>query len=382
MGVFILVAVGGYLAKGVIFTKTFAIYFLIQSLLSFLLGQIIWKKIEKLKQNHMTDKYKEFRRTDTHLWSKGRFIFGVTFLFPFRLIAMTVVVSIYLFLIVVLTIGHDQSKPLKGIKGFLYRLTNRIFPRLALLAAGYFRMGYTKKEDYDYSKWLGKDYKNTQESKRDYAVSSTSNHSAWTDLFIVLIIQRGASFVSKEEIKSVPLFGRVGKALNTIFFERGSSKENKEKVLSQIQERQKETDENKGEGLILHIFGEGFTTNNSHILPFKKGVFSLGLPVKPIAIKYSSAYFSPAHDIIPMGLHFIFLLSQISNYCEATELPIFEPNEYLYKNHLKPGEEKWVPFSRAVRESIAETLQLPTSEATLSEKLACKDQYLGKAKAD
>lgn len=377
MGMILLTVIMGYLVKDILFTKYFLYYFIVQSLLCFLLGLKIWKKLQKMKANHMEDKFKEFRRTDIHLWKKTRFLLGVTFLFPFRLFAMIGIVSSFLFMIVVLTIGHDLTKPLTGIRGFLYRWTSVILPRLGVLAAGYFKIKWVKNTDYDYTKWLGKGYK-----VPDYAVCTTSNHSAWTDLFMIIINQKGSSFVSKEEIKKVPLFGRVGKALNTIFFERGSSKEVKERALKQIQDRQTQAKEENGGGLLLHIFGEGFTTNNTHILPFKKGAFSLGLPVKPIAIKYSSAYFNPSHDIIPMGVHFIVLLSQLSNYCEVTELPVFEPNDYLLKTHKKAGEEDWVPFARAVQESIADVLSLPLSDASLKDKMECKSVYEGKADKD
>lgn len=156
------------------------------------------------------------------------------------------------------------------------------------------------------------------------------------------------------------------------------SQEEKDQVLKKIEKRQKDLFKSEGVGLNLHIFAEGFTTNNTHILPFKRGVFSSLLPVRPIALKYSSAYFNPSHDVMPMSIHMIMLLSQISNHIEVTELPIFGPNEYLFKTHLKPGEEKWMAYSRAVRESIADVLKLPIGEGNLKDKMECKSIYSGK----
>jgi hypothetical protein len=179
------------------------------------------------------------------------------------------------------------------------------------------------------------------------------------------------------------LFGKVGIALNTIFFDRTGTKEEKQTIVDQITERQIAIHENKGEGINLHIFAEGMTSNNTHIMPFKRGVFSSLLPIKPIAIKYSSAVFSPAHDVMPMGVHFVVLLSQLTNQVECTELPIFAPNEYFYKTHLKPGQEKWEVFATAVREVISDAISLPTSEATSQDKNDCKVSYFGdKAKLD
>lgn len=199
----------------------------------------------------------------------------------------------------------------------------------------------------------------------------------------MLIRSGGVSFISKSSIQNIFLFGKVGKTLQCIFFDRSGSHEEKNKVVELIEERQKSIYEDKAQGMSLHICSEGFTTNNKFILPFKKGAFSSLLPVTPIAVKYSSSSFNPSHDVMPMGMHLIVLLSQITNSVEVTELPIFEPNEYLYKTHQKEGEEKWAVFARAVRESIADVLELPLSDATLKEKTECKDHYLDKkAKVD
>ena len=163
--------------------------------------------------------------------------------------------------------------------------------------------------------------------------------------------------------------------MNTIFVNRAGTKEEKAKILNQICERQKTNLKNQGEGFNLHIFPEGFTTNGSYVLPFQKGAFLSLLPIKPLAFRYHSDYFSPAHDVIPMGTHLVLLLSQFYSSVEVFDLPIFEPNEYLFKNHMKSGEEKWMVFSKAVQECIASTINRPKSKATLKEKLECQEVY-------
>lgn len=35
------------------------------------------------------------------------------------------------------------------------------------------------------------------------------------------------------------------------------------------------------------------------------------------------------------------------------KMPVFEPNDYFWKNHWDGKEEKWVAYARAVREIIA-----------------------------
>ena len=291
---------------------------------------------------------------------------------------MIVVVTIYLFLVQLITLGHDFNKPFSRFRRIAFTLTNKIYPRLALLMAGYVKIKDSNLDDYDYSKWLGKDY-----DKPKYYASSISNHSAWTDLFIMLIRSGGVSFVSKAAIKKVFLFGKVGMALNTIFFDRVGSKEEKDKIVDEITSRQKAIFENKGEGVNLHIFPEGATTNNSHLIPFKKGVFSALLPVRPIVVKYSSSYFNPAHDVMPMHIHFVVLLSQLFNKIEVIQLPVFAPNDYLFKTHKKTDQEDWQVYAEAVRQCMSDVSGLPTSETTLQKKIECKSMLLGdKYKAD
>ena len=36
------------------------------------------------------------------------------------------------------------------------------------------------------------------------------------------------------------------------------------------------------------------------------------------------------------------------------ELPIFRPNEYFFKTHMREGEEKWQKYARVIRDLIAE----------------------------
>ena len=331
-----------------------------------------------MKRNHKSEGFEEFWRIDTQLWSYPRIMLGIMFIFPWRLIGMIISVTIYLLLVQLITIGHDFNKPFSKIRRIAFTLTNKIYPRLALFMAGYIKINSKCLDDYDYTKWLGEGYE-----KPKYYASSISNHSAWTDLFIMLIRSGGVSFVSKAAIKKVFLFGKVGMALNTIFFDRVGSKEEKDKIVEEISSRQKAIYENKGEGVNLHIFPEGATTNNTHLIPFKKGVFSALLPVRPIVVKYSSSYFNPAHDVMPMHIHFVILLSQIVNHIEVTQLPVFAPNEYLFKTHMKTGEEKWQVYAEAVRQCMSDASGLPKSETTLQKKIECKTLLLGdKYKAD
>ena len=78
------------------------------------------------------------------------------------------------------------------------------------------------KLDYDYSKYLGPDYKATQETKRESTI--ISNHMSWLD-GPIMYLHFGTSFCPMAGLKKVTLFGTVAQALNCIFIPRGGKEE-------------------------------------------------------------------------------------------------------------------------------------------------------------
>jgi hypothetical protein len=70
------------------------------------------------------------------------------------------------------------------------------------------------------------------------------------------------------------------------------------------------------------------------LLQFKRGAFAGGLAVKPCVLRFSYGTMSPSYDVTP------FLPLVVMNLClncdikvELLELPLFVPNDYLYRNH-------------------------------------------------
>ena len=62
------------------------------------------------------------------------------------------------------------------------------------------------------------------------------------------------------------------------------------------------------------------------------------------------------------------------------EMPVFEPNEYFWKNHWNGKEEKWVAYARAVRTLMAETGGLKLSNSSMEDKMTYKKLIRGTAK--
>lgn len=153
-----------------------------------------------------------------------------------------------------------------------------------------------KKVDFDYSPYLGPDYKETQVPP-NYISTIVSNHSSWLDVPI-LISHFQAAFVAKKTLRKIPIFGLIVQALGCIFVSRDASNENRNKQVQQIGERQ-QLIEHLGEYPPICIFAEGGTTNGSYLMPFKRGGFASLRASRPVVLKYIWSSLSPAWDIIP-----------------------------------------------------------------------------------
>lgn len=118
----------------------------------------------------------------------------------------------------------------------------------------------------------------------------------------------------------------------------------------------------KGEERPLILYPEGCTTNNTELVTFRRGAFFGLTSVQPITINYYSPYFSPTHDILDVFSQALLLMCQPYMTAHIKELPVFKPNEYFFKNHVKEGEEKWMAYMRVIREIMAENLGFKLSE--------------------
>jgi hypothetical protein len=58
---------------------------------------------------------------------------------------------------------------------------------------------------------------------------------------------------------------------------------------------------------------------------------------------------------------------------DIQELPVFKPNEYFFKNHQQPGEERWVTYMRVIREIMADSLKFKLSNLKLEDKFDYKE---------
>lgn len=160
--------------------------------------------------------------------------------------------------------------------------------------------------------------------------------------------------------------------------EKKDSPEVRAQLIENIKMRQIQAE--KGELPPLLIYPEGSTSNGSHIIKFKRGAFMSLRKIKPHVSTFKALTgVRPVHgDAINIFTYCIVLAQILFAVYIIQELPVFEPNEYFWKNHWQEGkEEKWEAYARVIREIMCEVGGLKPSELSLEDKLDYKNIVRG-----
>lgn len=160
-------------------------------------------------------KYPAFRRLDATKWRKWKFYIGAITILPLRLI-LTLFLLICCYLSArILSIGHNYAAN-KPMGRYRYALLTCIFQTLcAALMMSLTMRSSKKKIEYDYSEYLGADYKEHMVLPK-YVSTILVNHSTWIDITILKRYFRMA-YISKEEIRDVPIMGIMSQAIGCMY---------------------------------------------------------------------------------------------------------------------------------------------------------------------
>lgn len=108
-----------------------------------------------------------------------------------------------------------------------------------------------------------------------------ANHISWVDIFVINTA-RPTAFVAKSEVRDWPLIGYLAAKTETIFIERGRSRE-----ALHVAHRMAEL---LAAGRDVAVFPEGTTSDGSEVLPFHAALLqpaiSVDAPVQPLALLY------------------------------------------------------------------------------------------------
>ena len=162
------------------------------------------KPIRKIDEER-DSKYPAFRRWDAHKWRKWKFYFGAITFMPLRILCSILLVLVCYIFVRIFTIGHSfrGDTPLTGCRKHIVIFLIKFFCTGILFFAG--MRSSRKKVDFDYSAYLGPDYKKANNAPK-YLSTYVSNHTSWLDI-PVLIVNLKCAFASSEAFKKVPIFG-------------------------------------------------------------------------------------------------------------------------------------------------------------------------------
>ena len=218
-----------------------------------------------------------------------------------------------------------------------------------------------KKLPYEdvYKKYLGEDYFSEPNEKYSLIIS---NHIGVYDIILNMSLN-SSGFLSKEEIKDVPLVGTIARGINCLFVKR-ENQEDRARIFIELEQRQKDF----YEGKILTplcIFPEGTTTNGKYILKFKKGAFYSLLPIKPqLILLDDDLNYSVAIGVSSTAFNYFRSLCYFGCKMYLCELPVIKPTEYMWQNYSHLGSEKWEIFAEVTRKIMCEIGRLKPSNRT------------------
>ena len=124
------------------------------------------------------------------------------------------------------------------------------------------------------------------------------------------------------------------------------------------------------------MFPEACSTNGTHVIKLSKGAFYSLRKVRPTVFNYHEiSSIKASQDVAGFIFHTLVVMSCLGISMDFKVLPVFEPNEFFWKNHWREGkEEKWECYARVVQEIMAEVGGYPMSDLTMRDKFDFKKQ--------
>ena len=222
-----------------------------------------------------------------------------------------------------------------------------------------------------YKKYLGPDYTFNPDEKYSLIIS---NHTGFYDIIMNMSLY-SCGFVAKEDTKNYFMVGTISKSLNCLFVNR-ESKENRQRIFKQLEQRQKDF----YEGKILSplcLFPEGTTTNGRYILKFKRGAFYNLLPIKPqIILLGNNLNYSIGLGSTSPAFNYFRSLCYFGCNVNLCELPVIKPTEYMFEKYRELGNEDWEVFAEVTRKIMCEISGLKESNKTYRDSLRYENSLI------
>lgn len=155
------------------------------------------------------------------------------------------------------TIGYKHDTPLDPWRRKTITWACKVYAYICLYCTGIFVSNFNKKH-FDYSKYLGPEWKPSYEN----ASTIICNHQSFCDI-LVHTCRQPPSHIAKKSVHNFPFIGFISHMSGCLFVDRASS-DDKKKMFELIRERQIACEQGKFPPLI--IYAEGGTSNGTEIL--------------------------------------------------------------------------------------------------------------------
>jgi len=171
-----------------------------------------------------------------------------------------------------------------------------------------------------------------------------ANHTSMIDV-IILQQMRCFSLVGQRHKGIVRFLQEVVLGcLQCVWFDRGEIKD-RAAVAQKLNEHANDPTRNP-----LLVFPEGTCVNNEYVIQFKKGIFEIGAPVVPVAIKYNKMFVDPFWNSRAQSFP-MHLVELMTSWCLICDVWYMQP-------YTRKQDESAEAFAGRVKKAIAEKANL------------------------
>lgn len=144
-----------------------------------------------------------------------------------------------------------------------------------------------KANEVDYSYFLGPDYREQYKEPKGIVPTIVANHCGPLDILSMCIaFDSNMGFMANDGL-NIPVLGFLVQVMGGSWIPRGKDKETKDLIVKMIGEWQVEREDNPDSNKSpIAIFPEGSTSNNTRLLPFKRGAFVADKTCIPVYMKF------------------------------------------------------------------------------------------------
>jgi 1-acyl-sn-glycerol-3-phosphate acyltransferase len=289
--------------------------------------------------------FPSFRRRDVKQWSRLSMYPGAFLMTTPKMIAMFGGMGILIVFMCIAFAGRARDVPPTKWRYHLIANSYKIYSHVLMACQGLFLRNVVHGvDDVDYSKYLGPDWKNNLFTGKRVSMS-ISNHFSYLD-GPVLVADRTLPYVCPQftpadQIGKIPIARFILECCGAFFMPRAAGKEERDKIVEYVANRQKMIEESELDYPPIHIFPESINSNGLYMHRFRRGAFTSLRPIKPMLMEFKWQTMCPAYDSAKFFVQIVLCASQFRLLPVTIHTyPVFVPNEYMftqYKRTLPQG---------------------------------------------